>query len=344
GTDPTTAIASSARSSSPPDTVRFGLSVGTDLTTGSFRLNVGHRHLSDGGSEWRNQLELGRLQRLGTDLFLPFDRRGLVALVPYAEVSRQTLPLYVSDRRISEFLVERLGVGLDAGVQTTGLGELRIGPLLERVRVTRGENGLLDFSTGDFVDTPDQLATFAALRVRYRHDTLDVAFLPRAGSRLNLDYIDGITSGVDRSRYQFGSLEAQWFGSVGRDTFEVFGQWGGYIRLDDVSPRWFTLGGFHRLSGYALDRFSGTDILFGRLQWRRSIGQAGALGDRLWVGATLEAGRITGNLLNTGLPDGPTPIAASLFVASETPLGPLYFGLGLPRDGGPRAYLFLGRP
>ncbi|MFO0458309.1 MAG: patatin-like phospholipase family protein [Burkholderiales bacterium] len=344
GTDPTTAIASSARSSSPPDTVRFGLSVGTDLTTGSFRLNVGHRHLSDGGSEWRNQLELGRLQRLGTDLFLPFDRRGLVALVPYAEVSRQTLPLYVSDRRISEFLVERLGVGLDAGVQTTGLGELRIGPLLERVRVTRGENGLLDFSTGDFVDTPDQLATFAALRVRYRHDTLDVAFLPRAGSRLNLDYIDGITSGVDRSRYQFGSLEAQWFGSVGRDTFEVFGQWGGYIRLDDVSPRWFTLGGFHRLSGYALDRFSGTDILFGRLQWRRSIGQAGALGDRLWVGATLEAGRITDNLLNTGLPDGPTPIAASLFVASETPLGPLYFGLGLPRDGGPRAYLFLGRP
>ena len=101
---------------------------------------------------------------------------------------------------------------------------------------------------------------------------------------------------------------------------------------------------FHRLSGYALDRFSGTDIVFGRLQWRRSIGQAGALGDRLWVGATIEAGRITGNLLRTGLPDGPTPIAASLFVASETPLGPLYFGLGVPRDGGPRAYLFLGRP
>jgi NTE family protein len=326
------------------DTLRFGLSVGTDFTTGSARIAVGHRQQWASGIEWRNALEVGRIQRVATDLFVPVGPTGIVAAVPYAEVSRQTLPLYLGDRRVTEGLVERATIGLDAAFQLESVGELRLGPTIERARVGLGESGLFDFQNGVFLDTPPEVQSMIGLRLRYRRDTLDAAFLPRSGTRVVLEWTEGYATGVERSRYQFGALEAQWVGSRGPDTFEAYAQAGGYLRMGDVFPRWFTLGGFHRLSGYALDRFAGTDIVFGRVQWRRALGQPGPLGDRLWVGATLEAGRITGDLVRLGEDPQPTPVAGSLFVAAETPIGPLHLGLGLPRDGGPRMYLFLGRP
>lgn len=344
--DPAAATAGTRPWSGPrdADTLRFGLSVGTDFTTGSARIAVGHRQQWASGTEWRNALEVGRIQRAATDLFVPVGPAGIVAAVPYAELSRQTLPLFVGDRRITEGLVERGTIGLDAAVQLEDIGELRLGPTIERARVGLGESGLIDFRSGGFIDIPRDLQTMAGLRLRYRRDTLDAAFLPRSGTRVVLEWTEGYATGVERSRYQFGALEAQWVGSVGPDTFEAYAQAGGYLRMETAFPRWFTLGGFHRLSGYALDRFSGTDMVFGRLQWRRALGQPGALGDRFWVGATLEAGRITGDLIRLDDAPRPLPVAGSVFVAAETPIGPLHLGLGLPRDGGPRMYLFLGRP
>lgn len=335
--------AATATASSSPDTVRFGLSVGTDFTTGSFRLNVGHRRLTSDGIEWRNSLEIGRIHRLGSDLFVPVDRTGLLAFVPYAEASRQSIPIYAGDRRITSYFVQRAGIGLDAATQTVGVGELRIGPMIERVRLSLGERTLFDFGGRDTEDSPaDQLGTFATLRMRYRRDTLDAAFLPRTGSRVALDWAYGANLGPEGGRFQYGAIEGQWFGSSGRNTFEAYGQFGGPVFANDIYPQWFTLGGFQRLSGYSLDQFSGQAIAFGRLQWRRSLGEAGALGDRTWVGGTLEAGRISRPLADT--PVVSLPASVSGFVATETPLGPLYFAVGVPRVGVPRFYLFLGRP
>jgi NTE family protein len=326
------------------DTLRFGLSIGTDFTTGSVRLAVGHRQLWSSGIEWRNAIEVGRIQRLATDLFIPVGPTSVVAAVPYAEASRQGLPLYVRERKVTEGLVERFTVGLDAAAQVDGIGELRVGPTIERSRVGLGENGLLDVVNRTFIETPAELLTVAGLRMRLRRDTLDAAFLPRSGSRIVFEWTNGFGAGTQQARYQFGAIEAQWVGSLGPDTFEAYAQTSGYRGTSTLFPRWSTLGGFHRLSGYALDRFSGTELAFGRLQWRRALGEPGALGGRLWAGATLEAGRITGDLLRIDETRTPTPIASSVFVAAETPVGPLHLGLGLPREGGPRMYLFLGRP
>ncbi|MEI7445253.1 MAG: patatin-like phospholipase family protein [Burkholderiales bacterium] len=339
----TTAAATAAAASSSPDTVRFGLSLGTDFTTGTYRLNVGHRRLTPDGIEWRNGLEIGRIHRIGSDLFVPIDRTGLVAVVPYAEASRQSIPIYVGERRITSYLVQRAGIGLDAATQSVGVGELRLGPMIERVRLSFGERTLFDFGGRDIGDLPsDQLGTFGTLRLRYRRDTLDAPFLPRTGSRVSLDWAYGANLGPDGGRFQYGAVEGQWFGSVGRNTFEVYGQFGGPVFSDGLYPQWFTLGGFQRLSGYSLDQFSGQAIAFGRLQWRRSLGEGGALGDRTWVGGTLEVGRI-----GRPLDDAPTVSLSSSvsgFVATETPLGPLHFAVGVPRNGVPRFYLFLGRP
>ncbi|NTW67754.1 MAG: hypothetical protein HGB21_15835, partial [Nitrospirae bacterium] len=60
------------------------------------------------------------------------------------------------------------------------------------------------------------------------------------------------------------------------------------------------------------------------------------------AGASLEAGRIGGQLL----PGNATGLVTtgSLFLAADTPLGPMYLGYGMGEDDNRTLYFFLGRP
>ena len=61
-----------------------------------------------------------------------------------------------------------------------------------------------------------------------------------------------------------------------------------------------------------------------------------------WPLASLEAGRVNNPVL-AGSPSG-TLTAGSLFLAADTPVGPVYLGLGLARGGRRALYLYLGAP
>ena len=105
----------------------------------------------------------------------------------------------------------------------------------------------------------------------------------------------------------------------------------------------FSLGGFRKLSGYRPDELGGLYMAFAAVTYRREISRLPAvLGGGIYLGASLEAG----NTWTRGADVSFSSLhpAGSLFVAADTPLGPLYLAAGLADGGHTALYLVLGYP
>ncbi len=82
---------------------------------------------------------------------------------------------------------------------------------------------------------------------------------------------------------------------------------------------------------------------FGRLMYyNRTYALPELLGSGMYVGASLEAGRMASRV--GGLPDQGTLTSASVFLGADTFLGPAYFGVGVGEAGRWSVYLMLGVP
>ena len=103
----------------------------------------------------------------------------------------------------------------------------------------------------------------------------------------------------------------------------------------------FQWGGFLQQSGYRTGALVGESIEFGRLIYYNKLSRQTLL-EGLYAGISLEAGRVREPIV-PGNSDGLLKSAA-LFLALDTPLGPLYVAYGRTSSGLSSYYLFLGRP
>jgi NTE family protein len=101
----------------------------------------------------------------------------------------------------------------------------------------------------------------------------------------------------------------------------------------------FRLGGFLRLSGFAEDSLSGQQSGSVTLLAYRRYKPLPVLS--WYLGGSLEYGGVwedRDDLFQDGF------AAGSLFAGADTPIGPLYIGLGLAERDNYSAFVFLGRP
>jgi NTE family protein len=103
------------------------------------------------------------------------------------------------------------------------------------------------------------------------------------------------------------------------------------------------LGGFLKLSGFANEQLSGDQVSYAHIRGERILGRMplGLRGD-LRAGIAFEAGRIRRPLSEPNLTGRLDSIA--LYLGGETPVGPVYIGLGRSSTGQSNAYFFLGTP
>ncbi|HEX9174250.1 MAG TPA: patatin, partial [Telluria sp.] len=97
-----------------------------------------------------------------------------------------------------------------------------------------------------------------------------------------------------------------------------------------------------QLSGFDSQQIIGGRAKFGSVRAERIIGKMpmGFAGD-LRAGLSLETGKVDQRFTETGR-EGWQP-AMSVYLGGETPLGPVYLGLGRAARGGPtRLYFYLG--
>jgi len=320
-----------------PDYLRFGLGLSSDFTGDAyFNLLARYRKtwLNSLGAEWRTDLQVGRTTNLYSEFYQPLNAEGDYYIAPNLMIERRSTTLYDGDNRLGRYDFVTKQVGLDAGVQFRQYGSFRLG-------VLRGTlSPSLD--TGPQVLAPPQSEIdIGAYRARLFFDRLDNTIFPRNGWNAGLSIHDSTTALGAQDNYTRWDIDGSAAYSFGNHTFNFSVKAGGRIGSDPI-PYYnqFQWGGFLQQSGYKTGQLYGENLHFGRAVYYHRI-MKGTLLQGAYGGFSLEAGRV-GAPLVPGSPEGLLK-SASLFVASDTPLGPAYLGYGRAESGIDSFYFYLGR-
>jgi NTE family protein len=122
---------------------------------------------------------------------------------------------------------------------------------------------------------------------------------------------------------------------------------GGKIGSNDIAAYdLFNLGGFLYLSGLQRQQLKTEEFVFGRLVYRTKLADIPFF-EGIYVGASAEVARLKPVIpIWQGEPvDGYLTVpAGAVYLGIDSPLGPLYVGLGYANRDNRAIYLFLGRP
>jgi NTE family protein len=129
--------------------------------------------------------------------------------------------------------------------------------------------------------------------------------------------------------------------SYAKHIFSLSGVANGSLNGDLSGYAMNSWGGFLRQSRYGDGQLLGESLIFGRLMYYQRLVNYQAF-DGLYAGFSLEAGKM-GDPLMAGINSG-VITSASVFVATDSPIGPLYLGYGIADDGNDSFYLFIGYP
>jgi NTE family protein len=327
------------------NSARFGLALGTDLNRSYVRVTAAlEQKLSDPHAKWISSLEIGRIQRINSSILYSSNPETGWFFGPSIDISRRYLPIYAQDIRFGELSLQRAQVRFDAGYVNKNSSEVRSGIFLERVSAGVESKGFFNVGNFSVIPAPTESVSVVGIDARYSIDTRDKSILPIQGFKGSLDLQIGKPIGSNDVNFSTGMIEATKYISIGQNVLEAHVNAAQYFRSGLINPVQFSLGGFQRLSGFDQDRFVGRSLIFSRIVARRDINPQNVFGYRQYIGLSLEAGRISNQLFFSNFADSGPKYASSLFWALETPIGPFYAALGLPKGERPRAYLFLGRP
>ena len=318
------------------NSLRFGLGLSSDFEGAAYFNLVGSYRqywLNSLGAEWRTDLQVGRTSSLTSEFFQPLTPVGAFFIAPNVSLERRATDIYQGDNPIASYDITSGSIGLDIGSVFGRYGEVRVGLMKGRISP--------DLDVGPLALSPGPTAQQGAFRMRLVLDQLDSVHFPRSGWRGGIRLLrSSSTLGADQ-RYSRWDLDGSAVYSLRRHTFNAGIRAGGRIGADPL-PRYdlFQWGGFLQQSGYATGQFIGEKIVFGRLMYYHRI-LKGQLLEGAYGGFSLEAGKV-GNPLVPGSPEGLLK-SASLFVASDTPIGPAYLAYGHAAGGSSSFYFFLGR-
>lgn len=330
-----------------PNYFRVGLDLSTDLSgDSSFNLRISHnRHwLTPSGTEWRNQLTLGQTPRIYSELYHPLgvklgtSRDWFVS--GWGKVERRQLNLYDdAGNGRARFLRTGATVGMDLGQPWGKWGEVRLGVVHEAWRL-RPSLLTIDLPLDEF----KRDASETALRLKAVVDQLDFANFPQRGYRYTLEALYGRQVNKEHTSGSFARLELQATGvqSWGRHTLNLHMRGLVAREPEDSIQGPYSLGGFQQLSGYKQGQLIGPALLFGRASYYMRLKDTPVLTRGFFVGGSLEAGNTWENHRQMSLKG--LRWASSLFLGTDTTVGPLYVGLGYAPKAGSAIYLFIGRP
>jgi NTE family protein len=327
-----------------PNYLRVGLDMRTDFNgRAGFNIKLSHnrRWLTPNGTEWRNRVQIGSVPSIFSELYHPL--KWTVGLsndwfvAGYAGAERRIGTIYDADgSERARFDRRTSSVGLDLGQPWGRFGELRLGLLALRQRAlpTLTDTGRADAAPRALT------ATDGGVRLAAVIDQLDYASFPTSGYRLVGQAVIGEGSAIGR----FQQLETSALGvySAGAHTWSLLVSARGASQREAGTIGRYELGGFHQLSGYRDGQLLGNYAFLTRLGWYRRIEYSPLISRAVFVGATLEAGNAWSTRdaaraasLRSGM---------SLYLGSDTGLGPAYFGITTAPRGETGIVLFIGRP
>ncbi|MEO7208551.1 MAG: patatin-like phospholipase family protein [Steroidobacteraceae bacterium] len=328
------------RKSWGPNYVRFGLDL-EDNFQGNSRYNAAARfiltELDKLGGELVTDVQIGSDPKVASEFYQPLNATHTWFIAPSLRIEARDLQLYTNDAEVADYRDREAGAAFDIGRTLGNWGEIRVG--------YHRTNGAATVRLGDPTLVESQYNN-GELFVKFSYDQLDNLHFPREGSQFTLRWdANRIDLGADTA---YDKVQADWLmaRSLGRNTLLLWTSAGsvvgGTIKPTAV-PDFFSLGGFFNLSGLAPSSLFGPDYAIARAIYFRKIGRGGEgfFEFPAYLGMSLEMGNTWQTRGNISF--GSTHKDASLFLAFDTFLGPVYLGSGYDTAGHSAYYLFLGR-
>lgn len=316
-----------------PDYLRLGLRLDSNLRQGSsYQLRAGYQRtwLNAFGGELLLVGELGSATGASVEWYQPVVRgQGLFADAQ-AEYRRERNDYWLREQRIAEYRSARTRLDLTLGVNLALFGQLRAG--WRESKVTNAlETGL------DVLSVLPERSTGGWLVV-LDLDRRDQLYTPRSGWSALASWFND-----DRNDYAKLSLELR--GALPLADWVLAGRasWVDSPRGELPFNEAARLGGFLNLTGYATGQLIGDRVAYLGLRGERIIGRLplGLRGD-MRAGIALEGGYV-GRPYALQKRDGWIG-GLALYLGGETPLGPVFVGIGSAAGGATNGYLFIGAP
>ena len=316
-----------------PDYLRLGVRLDSNLSQGSsYLLRAGYQRtwLNALGAELLLSGELGSTTGLSAELYQPLSATQRVFIDASALYRRERFDYFVGEQRVSEYRSSRAQIDLMAGLNADVFGQLRAG-----WRATRTHNQL---ETG--------LDVFSAVAERHRAgplatldvDRLDRLYFPRSGWAVQAGWFGEQHGSFSRANVELRAALPLGPYVLGSRVFWV-GSPRGSLPLSEAGR----LGGFLNLTGFASGQLLGDEVTYAHVRAERIIGRLplGLRGD-MRMGIALETGRIAAPYALQ--PREGWLKSVALYLGGETPLGPVYVGIGQGSGRTVNAYLFVGTP
>ncbi len=321
------------------DRVRLGLTVDTDLVEGSeYSFSVDYRTgaLDAFGSEVRLAATFGERNAFAADYFRLLGPSQTWFVNPRVLSEARVVDFYAPDGfRLAGYDLIYGVAGIDVGYQFGTYGEVRVG-------YERGA-GTAELSDGVRVATRQNI-DIGRIVLSGGVDTLDHPFFPARGqaAEVRLAVADeALGNSDDYVLFDFGYQAAR---SSGQLSFVTDIRAGSAISGVASVDALYRLGGPFSLSGYHREELAGEAFAIGRLTtlYRFPTSETGLFGVPFYIGASGELGRVWEDADDLNLAE--LRLGGNVFVAADTPIGPVFIALGASEGGRQTLNLFIGRP
>ena len=322
------------------NTIRVGGKISTDFNqehTFDFLVAYTMGWLNSWGGEWRNEAQIGKDSYFSTSFYQPLGAASPLFFMPEIRYESQRYDWYNGSSHALATLKNKtlegsLSLGLELG--KASVFKAGVGYVSAQSKVSVGEI--------PGYNSMDDEASF--VEISWQYDTLDNVNFPTKGF-----YLDARARRYDQMENSADPEVSDYYVET------IFPwDWGdGWVSVlsgkagSSTIPGRYPLGGLFNMSGAYYGRYSGSDMVLGRLQLSKRLQHTDVFGFPIYVGAGFEMGRVQEDVLPTYLSDkdlGVWKKAVSAYVAADSIFGPLYLAVGQTSDNDSAVYFFWGRP
>lgn len=328
------------------DDLKFGLNLVTDLE-GASELNAGASYRVKGinrrGGEFYGRAQLGDTILLSGEYYQPIDLGTRYFIAPrlgYLDTEVFSLgPEYEFDDVFGSWRVRTLQLELSAGLNLFQHSEARFG-----LFSAKGESSV-EIASQDLL--PEGSYDKGGALASWRYDSMDEIFFPRKGGFLFAEYELNRTdfgSDDDFERWQAMAQAAFSFGAGEDNTVILTAKTAQSIDAANEPQNYYQLGGLFNLSGLRQNGFSGRQMFFGMAQYQRRLSDNSVipLNMPVYAGFSVEGGQLWSERSDIDL--GDLQGAGSIYLAVDSPVGPIYVAYGQTTESRRAIYLALGWP
>lgn len=329
-----------------PNFLQFGIGWEDDLDNNSdLNFNIAYTlgNLTENGGELRSEVKMGTERSLGAEFYWPLDkRRDFYSSSRYLIRSFEWNHYMKGEPLIPiEQKVQSLAQGLGYNYTQPGFIEIGLTADLGKFNDSIYLGGDINYSTyGGYF--------------KFGFDTLNSINFPTEGSYLSLSYTlrnedvddhEVITKKQGADYIVSGVLDLNWKAALRFGNHAVVAKasyFEAFTEDDNESIYIAHLGGFLNLSGYQKNTLTGSKKLFAAGIYQFDLGRSFLSLEEfpLYLGISLEAGNIW-QQENTG--DQDFIISNSLYLGTDTSLGPVALGYGRTDDDSETFYFYLGK-